>query len=133
MRILVAEDDLASRKFLFKFLSQYGECDLVVDGMEALDAFLMAIKDRNPYDLICLDIMIPKVDGVKVLKAIRDLETQKGMLPENRAKVIIITALAETQLVQNAFEIGCEAYAAKPIDTTMLAEVLQKMGFLKIA
>ncbi len=131
MRILVAEDDLASRKFLFKFLSQYGECDLVVDGMEALDAFLMAIKDRNPYDLICLDIMIPKVDGVKVLKAIRDLETQKGMLPENRAKVIIITALAETQLVQNAFEIGCEAYVSKPIDTIKLAEVLQKMGFLK--
>ena len=132
MRILVAEDDLASRKFLFKFLSQYGECDLVIDGMEALDAFLIAIKDRNPYDLICLDIMIPKVDGVKVLKAIRDLETKKGMLPENRAKVIIITALAETQLVQNAFEIGCEAYAAKPIDTTKMAEVLQKMGFLKI-
>ena len=131
MRILVAEDDLASRKFLFKFLSQYGECDLVVDGMEALDAFLMAINDRNPYDLICLDIMIPKVDGVKVLRAIRDLETQKGMLPENRAKVIIITALAETQLVQNAFEIDCEAYIAKPIDTTKLAEVLQEMGFLK--
>ena len=38
MKILIAEDDLASRKFLHKFLSQYGECDLVVDGMETLDA-----------------------------------------------------------------------------------------------
>lgn len=127
MRILIAEDDLVSRKFLFKFLSRYGECDLVVDGLEALDAFLMSIKENKPYDLVCLDIMMPKVDGVKVLKAIRDLETQKGILPEKRSKVIMTTALAETQFVQNAFEIGCDAYAAKPIDITKLMEVLQKL------
>lgn len=130
MRILIAEDDLTSRKFLFKFLSQYGECDLVVDGLEALDAFLMSLKEGKPYGLICLDIMMPKVDGVKVLKAIRDLETQKGLLPEKRAKVIMTTALAETQFVQNAFEIGCEAYAAKPIDITKLLEVLQRLGLI---
>lgn len=130
MRILIAEDDLASRKFLFKFLSKYGECDLVVDGLETLDAFLMASKENNPYDLICLDIMMPKVDGVKVLKYIRDLETQKGLLPEKRSKVIMTTALAETQFVQNAFEIGCDAYAAKPIDTEKLVEVMQKLGLI---
>lgn len=130
MRILIAEDDLTSRKFLFKFLSQYGECDLVVDGLEALDAFLISIKDDRPYDLICLDIMMPKVDGVKVLKHIRDLETQKGMIPEKKAKIIMTTALAETQFVQNAFEIGCDAYAAKPIDTSKLVEVLEKLGLI---
>lgn len=131
MRILIAEDDLTSRKFLFKFLSQYGECDLVVDGLEALDAFLLAMKEKMPYDLICLDIMMPKVDGVKVLKAIRDLEIQKGILPEKRSKVIMTTALAEAQFVQNAFEIGCEAYAAKPIDTVKLVEVMQKLGLIE--
>ncbi|MBP2664433.1 MAG: cheY7 [Firmicutes bacterium] len=56
MRILIAEDDMVSRKFLSKFLSQYGECDLTVDGLEALDAFLLSLKDNNPYDLVCLDI-----------------------------------------------------------------------------
>lgn len=130
MRILIAEDDLASRKFLFKFLSAYGECDLVVDGVETLDAFLMAAKDKNPYDLICLDIMMPKVDGVKVLKYIRELETQQGLLPEKRSKIIMTTALAETQFVQNAFDIGCDAYAAKPIDTTKLIEVLKKLELI---
>jgi len=129
MRILIAEDDLASRKFLFKFMSQYGKCDIVVDGLEVLDAFLMSIKENNPYDLICLDIMMPKVDGVKALKAIRDLETQKGVHPDKRTKVIMTTALAETQMVQNAFEIGCDAYAAKPIDIDRLTEVLQRLGF----
>ncbi|HYE83503.1 MAG TPA: response regulator [Clostridia bacterium] len=131
MRILIAEDDMVSRKFLLKFLSQYGECDMVVDGLEALDAYLMSVKDKEPYNLICLDIMMPKVDGVKVLKAIRDLETQKGILPEKRSKIIMTTALAESQYVQNAFEIGCEAYAAKPIDTQKLVDVMRKLGLIE--
>lgn len=132
MRILIAEDDMVSRKFLFKFLSQYGECDLVVDGLEALDAFLMSLKEKKYYDLICLDIMMPKVDGVKVLKSIRDLEVQKAILPENTAKIIMTTALSETTMVQNSFHLGCDAYAAKPIDTFKLVEVIQKLGLIKV-
>ncbi len=130
MRILIAEDDLSSRKFLFKFLAKYGECDLVVDGLEALDAVLISMKEKKPYDLICLDIMMPKVDGVKVLKHIRDLEIQKGILPEKRCRIIMTTALAEAHYVQNAFEIGCDAYAAKPIDTDKFIEVLMKLGLI---
>lgn len=130
MRILIAEDDFASRKFLEKFLSGYGECDLVVDGLETIDAYMIAMREKKPYDLICLDIMMPKVDGVKVLKAVRDLETQKGILPEKRAKIIMTTALAETPLVQAAFDYGCEAYASKPIDTEKLLEVMRKLGLI---
>lgn len=131
MKILVVEDDLISRKFLFKLLSQYGECDIVVDGLEAIDAFLLSFKENDPYDLICLDIMIPKADGIKVLKAIRDLETQKGLLPERRVKVIMTTALAETQLVKNAYEIGCNAYLSKPIELQRLTEILQELELIQ--
>ena len=131
MKILIAEDDNTSRKFLTKFLSQYGECDQVVDGLEALDAVLISLKENQPYDLICLDIMMPKVDGVRVLKHIKDLETQKGLLPEKKAKIIMTTALAETQIVQSAMEVGCDAYAAKPIDTEKLVEVLIKLGLIE--
>ena len=131
MKILIAEDDLASRRFLSKLLAQYGEVDQVVDGLEALDAYLMATKEKAPYDLICLDIMMPKVDGVKVLKAIRDFETKQGVVSEQRVKVIITTALAETDYVNQAFEIGCEAYAAKPIDTNKLIEVIKKIGLIE--
>ena len=131
MKVLIAEDDLASRRFLSKFLAQYGEVDLVVDGLEALDTYLMAIKEKAPYDLICLDVMMPKVDGVKVLKAIRDFETKQGVVSEQRVKVIMTTALAETDYVNQAFEIGCEAYAAKPIDTNKLIEVIKKLGLIE--
>ncbi len=131
MRILIAEDDMTSRRFLSKFLSQYGECDVVVDGMEALDAYLISIKEKEPYDVICLDIMMPKVDGVKVLKAIRDFEKQRGIMPDNKAKIIMITALTDTENVNKAFELGCEAYAAKPIDTDKLIEVMENLDIIK--
>lgn len=127
MRILIAEDDMVSRKFLSKFLSKYGECDVVVDGMEALDAYLISVKENNPYDVICLDIMMPKVDGVKVLKAIRDFEKQRGIATDRKVKIIMITALDDTEYVHKAFELGCEAYAAKPIDTDKLIEVMKNL------
>lgn len=130
LKILVAEDDLASRKFLSTFLSQYGDCDMVVDGLEAIDAYMISMRDKHPYDLICLDIMMPKLDGVKVLKAIREIETNKFILPEKRVKIIMTTALSEAELVQEAFQYGCEAYASKPINTAKFTEVMQKIGLV---
>jgi two-component system, chemotaxis family, chemotaxis protein CheY len=129
-RILIAEDDMVSRKFLFKFLSKYGECDLTVDGLEALDAFLLSLKEKKYYDLICLDIMMPKIDGVKVLKTIRDMEKENKIPPEARSRVIMTTALGETAYVQQAFDIGCEAYASKPIDIEKFVKVLEKLGLI---
>lgn len=130
MRVLVAEDDIVSRKFLCKFLSRYGECDQAVDGMEAIDAYIAAVKDQKPYDLICLDIMMPKVDGIKALKTIRDLEKQNNIPKDKRVKVIVTTALAETTCVKNAFSLGCEAYAPKPIDTRKLTEILVELDLI---
>ncbi len=131
MKVLIAEDDLASRKFLFKYLSSYGECDITVDGIEALDAYLLALDEGKPYDLICLDIMMPKLDGIKVLKTIRDIEKQRKITDSDRTKIIMTTALNEKKTVFDSFENECEAYAAKPIDTKKLTEVLQKMGLVK--
>ncbi|MCX7773629.1 MAG: response regulator [Clostridia bacterium] len=130
LKFLIAEDDFISRKFLSKFLSRYGECDMVVDGLEAVDAYMLSMREGKPYDLICLDIMMPKIDGVKVLKAIRDIEKQKGITPDKRVKIMMTTALGETQYVQTAFEYGCEAYASKPIDTAKVEEVLKKLGLI---
>lgn len=131
LKILIAEDDLVSRKFLYKLLAEYGECDLVIDGLEAIEAFMLASKEREAYDLICLDIMMPKLDGVKVLKTIRDIEKQANLSEDEQSKIIMTTALGETDMVKQAFELGCNAYASKPIDTEKLIEVLKKMELIK--
>lgn len=130
MRILLAEDDFASRKFMDKFLSKYGECEITVDGEEAVDAFMMALEDGEPYDLICLDIMMPVLDGYQVLKAIRNIEAERGIKKENRVKVIMTTALNEERNVKMAFELGCEAYSGKPIDEKKFEKVLQKLNLI---
>lgn len=129
MKILIAEDDMVSRKVLWKILSVYGECDLVVNGIEAVDAFMMATNENEPYDLVCLDIMMPKVDGIKVLKTIRDLE--KHNATSEPTKVIMTTALSETEVVDDAFEKGANAYATKPIDVKKLIEVMKNLELIE--
>ncbi len=130
MRILIAEDDYASRKFLCKFLSSYGECDITIDGMEALEAFMIAWDEGKPYDLVCLDIMMPNLDGERTLSMIRDIEEQKGVEDSQRVKIIMTTALNEPHRVLKAFKTGCEAYASKPINTEKLIEVMEKLELI---
>ncbi len=130
MRALLAEDDFASRKFMEKYLSQYGECDVTVDGEEAVNAYMIAMEDGNPYDLICLDVMMPVLDGYQVLKAIRNMEAERGIKKADRVKIIMTTALNEERNVKRAFELECEAYSGKPIDVERFDQVLEKMGLI---
>ena len=131
MKILIVEDDLASRKFLYKFMADYGECDITVDGMEGLDAYLIALDEGDPYELICLDIMMPKVDGLKVLKTIREIEKQRDIEGDKKVKIIMTTAQNDANVVKNTFESGCEVYANKPIDIKKLENVMEKLNFKK--
>jgi two-component system chemotaxis response regulator CheY len=131
MRILIAEDDYVSRKFLYKFLSTFGECDVTVDGMEAIEVFLSALEGGSYYDLICLDIMMPEVDGIKALKTIRLLEEERNLPKEKRCKIIMTTALNDPEGIFKTYELGSEAYAVKPIDTVKLVEVMTKLGLIE--
>lgn len=130
MKILLAEDDFVTRKFMVGFLSKYGECDVTVDGMEAVDAFMMALEDDEPYDLVCLDIMMPVMDGYQALMGIRNLEKERGISEENRAKVIMTTALNDEKNVKMAFELGCTIYSGKPIDKERFEQAMKKLGLI---
>ena len=108
MRILLAEDDYASRKFGISFLSKYGEVDATVDGEEAVAAFEFAAEDGDYYDLICLDIMMPGTDGIEALYRIRESE-KRLKIPEDKCpKIIMVSALSDMNYVDGAFELGCE-------------------------
>ena len=130
MRILLAEDDYVTRKAMDSFLSKYGTCDVTVDGMEAVDAFLLALEEDDPYDLVCLDVMMPVMDGYQALMGIRNLEKQKNIPPEKAVKVIMTTALNEEQNVKMAFELGCDIYSGKPIDQKRFEQAMKKLGLI---
>jgi two-component system chemotaxis response regulator CheY len=130
MKILLAEDDYVTRKFMHNFLSKYGDCDVTVDGMEAVDAFMMALEDEEPYDLVCLDIMMPVMDGYQALMGIRNLEKNHQIVPEQQVKVIMTTALNDEKNVKMAFELGCSVYSGKPIDQERFEQALKKLGLV---
>ena len=131
MRILIAEDETTSRQLITKMLSPYGDCDAVVDGREAVDAFRISIEENNPYDLICMDIMMPNVSGQEALIQIRNLEKEKGIRGSDRVKVIMTTALEDQKNVIDAFyKGGAAAYIVKPIEKKKLIDEMKKLGLI---
>ena len=122
MKILLAEDDFVTRKFMVNFLSKYGECDVTVDGMEAVDAFMMALEDGEPYDLICLDIMMPVMDGYEATRTIRSLPRRDV----KKLPIIAMTANAMEEDKEAALKNGMNDHIAKPLDIELFMEVLSK-------
>ncbi len=130
-RVLIAEDDMIGRRLMKRFLEKYAECDMAVDGLEALNLFAESVQQKKPYDLICLDIMMPQLDGLKVLKAIQDIYKQKDIPETDRAKIIMTTALNDKKTVMEAYANGCVGYAWKPIDLDKFESVLRDIGFIE--
>jgi two-component system chemotaxis response regulator CheY len=88
------------------------------------------MKEKEPYDLICLDIMLPKKDGQTVLKEIRDMESDAGIGGLAGVKVIMTTALSDPKNIMEAFSSQCEAYIPKPISKKKLLEEMKGLGLL---
>ncbi|KUG28284.1 response regulator [hydrocarbon metagenome] len=129
MKILVVEDDATSRGVLQSILSEFGQCDLAADGEEGLAVFKRAFTEGEPYDLVCLDILLPRMDGQEVLRGIRRLESEAEGGKGAEAKVVMITALSDPKNVVEAFyRGGATAYVPKPIDRDHLFQVLGKLG-----
>lgn len=128
IRILLAEDDYMTRLYLQKFLSRYGDCDVVVNGQEAIDAYNISIFDKFHYDLICLDIMMPSVSGYQVLKYIRNCEKEKQL--ENVAVIVMVTALNQKKNVDDALELGADKYYCKPIDEEDFEKFLKSKNLI---
>lgn len=131
MKTLIAEDDFTSRMLLQTLLQPFGICHISVNGKEAVDAARRAIEEGEPYNLICLDIMMPEMDGQTALKAIRAMEEEKGILSSDGVKIIMTTALGDKTNIMSAFKEQCDAYLVKPIEKNNLIENLKKLGFIQ--
>lgn len=125
MRALIVEDDFGSRHLLQAYLKDLATVDVAVDGEEGMEAFKLAWSENEPYDLILLDIMMPKMDGQACLKEIRELEHKMGVRQKDEVPVIMTTALEDPKNVIEAFHKGgATGYIVKPIDKqTFLSEV----------
>jgi two-component system chemotaxis response regulator CheY len=129
MRVLVVEDDPSIRDLLEKFLADVARCDLAEDGYAGIIAYTQALERAEPYDLVCLDLVMPIMDGWEALKRIREVETQRGMPDHARVKVLILTARDSSQNMKKFLTgSGGEGFLLKPFRKSELAEAIRSLG-----
>ena len=116
MKTLVVDDESTARVVLDAILSTFGEVHCCVDGGEAVLACRKARESGSPYDLICLDILMPGMSGLEALQEIRRDEEARGCLRPRGAKIIMTTATNDAGFISQAFRQLCDAYVFKPVD-----------------
>ena len=128
MRSLVVEDDPVSQKLMATILSSYGSCDVAEDGERGVRCFREAYEGGSPYDLVCLDIMMPGMNGQKALKEIRAIEEADGRTMLSMAKIVMTSALTDIDSVGESYRSLCNAYLAKPIRRGDMVRQLKYLG-----
>ena len=110
-KILIADDSAFMRNLLKDILAEVGyEVIEAEDGKSALEQF----KDNSP-DLVLLDIIMPEVDGIDVLKEIG-----------KTAKIVVISAVGQEKMVEDAKELGALDYIVKPFESDKVLETVKK-------
>lgn len=130
MRTLVVEDVRFIGIILERILEPFSQTEFAADGQQAIDTFTKAFYRKEPFDLICLDILLPRIDGHEVLESIRSFEKLEGVRPENRVKIIIISNVDDQTSFKSAFESGCDAFISKPFNRKKILKEIEKLGLI---
>jgi len=130
VKTLIVEDELTSRVVLRELLKRYGPPLVVMNGIQAVEAVQAALSANDPFNLICLDIEMPEMDGQEALKQIRKLEEDAGLTRETRARVIMTSAHSDRDNVVEAIQSQCDHFLVKPIDGRALLDELRRFGLI---
>lgn len=128
--MLIVDDDHKNLKLLKAIVANLGECEAVECGEKAISAFKKAWEDWRPFYLILLDIFMPEMDGKQVLSKIREIETEKNISDQHRAKIIMVTALSEKEMVLDCLRKGCDDVIVKPVDRQLLFNKIKQLGLM---
>jgi CheY-like chemotaxis protein len=117
LHILLAEDNVVNQKVAQQILGRLGyAADVAANGLEAVAAF-----ERQPYDLVLMDVQMPEMDGLQATEAIR------RTLPADRQPTIIaMTAAAMPEDRQQCLDAGMDGYIAKPVRLDELTAALRR-------
>ena len=129
MKSLVVEDDAINRKLLCTYLSRYGLCDIAVDGENAVNAVHSARQSHRAYDLVCMDLRMPGMDGQEAIREIRKQEVTSGV--DKPVKIIVTTIHTDMEDITTALLGRCNAYMVKPIDIAKLKKELKDFGLIQ--
>ncbi len=131
MRALIVDDDFYSRVMLHDMLRPVAECHIAVNGEEAVGAFGKAMEDGRPYDLVCLDLVMPEMDGQQALREMRALESEKGIEHEQRCRIFVVSMVEDNRETNEAFFLGgADSFLVKPIVEERIMAELREHGLL---
>ncbi len=118
LRILLAEDNVINQKVAGRLLEKLGyQPDIVANGLEVLEAL-----ERQPYDVILMDLQMPEMDGLQASEAINEKWPDKTRRPT----IIALTANAMKEDRDRSLKAGMDDYLSKPIDVLDLIDALKK-------
>jgi len=131
MRALIVDDDFYSRIVLHDMLRAVAECHIAVNGEEAVGAFKQALENGRAYDLVCMDLVMPEMDGQQALREMRALEDEMGVESGNRSVVFVVSMVEDNRETNEAFFLGgADSFLVKPIDEDRLLAELREHGLL---
>lgn len=126
MKSLIVDDDSVCRKLLRSILAPLGVCDEARDGKQTMEQWRQARSQGSPYQLLCLDIMLPGADGRDILSALRgDLGHASDQL-----KVLVISSLDPQDAAYKDLTGIADGVLAKPVNREALIEKLRAMGLV---
>jgi len=115
-KVLIVDDALFMRNILRNIFSESG-FDVVGEGQDGVEA-VEKYRELSP-DLVTMDIVMPEKNGIEALKEIMDLD--------DKAKVVICSALGQESLIMEALEAGARDFIVKPFKPAKVVEVAQKV------
>jgi two-component system, chemotaxis family, chemotaxis protein CheY len=132
MKSLVVDDDIFGRELIACFLQEHASViDKAENGAEAVKLFEVALKEAAPYDFVCLDILMPVMNGQEALKQMRNLEIEHNVKEGRESVIVMTTALNSLEDIQEAIWQGdCNNYLVKPIAKGDLVALLNKYKLL---
>ncbi len=117
LRILLVEDNIFNQKIARLMLERLGyQIDIANDGLEALEAI-----ENQLYDLILMDVQMPKIDGITATKLIRSMLDN----PIHKVQIIAMTANVMPEDIQKCLDAGMNDYVNKPIDIQTIIQLVQ--------
>ena len=126
---MIVDDETISRKILIQKMMLIGTCTAADDGLTAMELFDKAWKNKEPFDLITLDISMPKMDGRQLLSIIRRKEKAMKIPKNKRVRIIMVTSRMNVATIKECIKLGCDGYISKPVNKYQLLGNLGRMGF----
>ena len=130
MKVLIVDDDVGSSKLLQLYLSEYGTLVTATSGAEAVKVFEQSLEVNERFDLICLDYIMPGMDGIETLEAIRQIERQRDVPRADRVRVIMTTVVDQEENILKAFATGCDSYVIRPDRKERLVDEIRSFGLI---